>query len=101
VSVFISGRPLGVDREIGASDAFVAAWLPGSEGAGIADLLIGDMHARRRHDFRGTLSFDWPANGAASAGERTAASVPPRFALGYGLHYGRAAGSCNRGCAPD
>src|SRR5690606_24864335 len=40
VSVFLSGRPLWVNPELNASDAFVAAWLPGSEGAGVADVLI-------------------------------------------------------------
>jgi len=78
VSVFLSGRPRAMDAEIDASDAFVAAWLPGSEGGAIADVLIGDARGAARHDFRGTLSFDWPASAA-----------PPRsrFALGYGLSY--------------
>lgn len=80
VSVFLSGRPLLVQPEIDASDAFVAAWLPGSEGAGVADLLIGDAAGRPRHDFRGTLSFGWPAADAV----RTPARL---FPLGYGLHY--------------
>jgi beta-glucosidase len=71
VTVFLSGRPLQVGGQLDASDAFVAAWLPGSEGGGVAALLIGDAHGAPRHDFRGTLSYPWP----------------PRFALGYGLHY--------------
>jgi hypothetical protein len=81
VSVFLSGRPLAMDAEIDASDAFVAAWLPGSEGAAIADVLIGDARGAARYDFRGTLSFAWPAS-----------SAPPqsRFALGYGLRYAAA-----------
>ncbi len=81
VSVFLSGRPLWVDPQLDASDAFVAAWLPGSEGGGIADLLIGDAQGRARYDFSGTLSFAWPAT-------RAAAGAAPRFALGYGLRYG-------------
>ena len=40
VAVFLSGRPLWMNREINAADAFVAAWLPGSEGAGVADVLL-------------------------------------------------------------
>jgi beta-glucosidase len=81
VSVFLSGRPLAMDDEIDASDAFVAAWLPGSEGTAIADVLIGDARGAARYDFRGTLSFAWPAS----------AAVPrSRFALGYGLHYAAA-----------
>jgi beta-glucosidase len=80
VSVFLSGRPLAMDAEIDTSDAFVAAWLPGSEGGGIADLLIGDARGAARHEFTGALSFAWPA------------SAPPdaRFALGYGLRYAAA-----------
>jgi beta-glucosidase len=78
VSVFLSGRPLAMDAEIDASDAFVAAWLPGSEGGAIADLLIGDARGAPRHDFRGTLSFAWPASAAASRS---------RLAPGYGLRY--------------
>jgi beta-glucosidase len=101
VSVLLSGRPLGVNREINASDAFVAAWLPGSEGGGIADLLIGDAHGTARHDFSGTLSFEWPASAAASAAGRTAARPKPKFARGYGLRYANAAGSCNRACRSD
>jgi beta-glucosidase len=99
VSVFLSGRPLATDAEIDASDAFVAAWLPGSEGGGVADLLIGDAHGVPRHDFTGRLAFAWPASGAAA---HRAAGARPKFALGYGLHYpAHTAGACNRGCAPD
>jgi beta-glucosidase len=95
VSVLLSGRPLDVDPEIDASDAFVAAWLPGSEGGGIADVLIGDSHGVPRQDFSGTLSFDWPASAAA-------ATPAAEFARGYGLHYpaGTTQG-CNPACAPD
>ncbi len=54
VAVLVSGRPLIVDRELELSSAFVAAWLPGSEGQGVADVLFGD------HPFTGTLPFTWP-----------------------------------------
>ena len=40
VAIFLSGRPLWVTPEINTADAFVAAWLPGSAGVGIADVLI-------------------------------------------------------------
>lgn len=60
VAVFISGRPMWVNREINSSDAFVAAWLPGSEGAGVADVLVGNAEGAPRHDFTGTLPFAWP-----------------------------------------
>ena len=60
VTVFLSGRPLWTRPELEASDAFVAAWLPGTEGGGIADVLIGDAAGRPRYDFTGRLSFTWP-----------------------------------------
>jgi beta-glucosidase len=61
VSVFLSGRPLWVNPELNLSDAFVAAWLPGSEGEGIADLLFRPAPGGSAHDFTGRLSFPWPA----------------------------------------
>ena len=60
VAVFLSGRPLWLNREMKLADAFVAAWLPGSEGAGVADVLVGTLQARPRHDFTGRLGFPWP-----------------------------------------
>ena len=57
VSVFISGRPLWTNPEINSSDAFIAAWLPGSEPAGITDLLF---QTQSDFDFTGRLSFSWP-----------------------------------------
>ena len=60
VSVFISGRPLWTNKELNASDAFVAAWLPGTEGNGIADVLIQKSTGEINHDFQGRLSFSWP-----------------------------------------
>ena len=60
VAVFISGRPLWVNREINASSAFVAAWLPGSEGGGVADVLFSKTDGSVNHDFTGKLSFSWP-----------------------------------------
>jgi beta-glucosidase len=62
VSVFISGRPLWVNAELNASDAFVAAWLPGSEGSAVADVLFKDASGNVQHDFTGRLSFSWPAS---------------------------------------
>lgn len=84
VAVLLSGRPLWVNRELAAADALVAAWLPGSEGQGIADVLIGTVDGQPRHDFSGHLSFDWPADCApgsaalyaAGFGQSYAAPVP-------------------------
>lgn len=60
VAVLLSGRPLWMNRELDAADAFVAAWLPGSEGAGVADVLIGNATGKPRNDFTGRLGFHWP-----------------------------------------
>jgi beta-glucosidase len=87
VSVFLSGRPLWVNPEINASDAFVAAWLPGSEGGGVADVLIGDAQAQPRHDFSGKLSFSWPKTAGQFTLNRGQPGYDPLFALGYGLTY--------------
>ncbi len=67
VSVFISGRPLWVNPEINASNAFVAAWLPGTEGGGIADVLVGNADGSPRFDFSGRLSFSWPRSAMDTA----------------------------------
>lgn len=90
VALFLSGRPMWVNREINAADAFVAAWLPGSEGGGIADMLLRGPAGEVRHDFAGRLSMSWPLrcdqfdNNAGSPG------YAPLFPLGYGLSVNRA-----------
>ena len=84
-SVFLSGRPLWTNPEINASDAFVAAWLPGSEAAGIADLLF---QTRPDYDFTGRLSFSWPANATQAVLNKYHSDYAPLFPLGYGLSYG-------------
>jgi beta-glucosidase len=79
-----------VNAELNASDAFVAAWLPGSEGGGVADVLIGDQSGKPRHDFNGKLSFSWPKQ-ASQTGLRamrtSAKTYDPLFPLGFGLTY--------------
>ncbi|KQV55842.1 MULTISPECIES: exo 1,3/1,4-beta-D-glucan glucohydrolase [unclassified Caulobacter] len=89
VAVFLSGRPLWVNPEINASDAFVAAWLPGSEGGGIADVLIGDKAGKPRNDFHGKLSFSWPKTAAQFTLNKGDKGYDPLFAYGYGLSYAR------------
>jgi beta-glucosidase len=76
-----------VNAELNASDSFVAAWLPGPEGGGIADVLFRSADGAVRHDFRGRLSFSWPGSPRppAVAGRR---GEPPLFPYGYGLSYG-------------
>ena len=56
VVVLLSGRPMIVTDEIDRWDSFVAAWLPGTEGSGVADVLFGDYNPT------GKLSFSWPKN---------------------------------------
>nr|QWN55952.1 beta-glucosidase [uncultured bacterium] len=87
VSVFLSGRPLWVNPEINASDAFVAAWLPGSEGGGIADVLFRRPDGSINHDFRGKLSFSWPRSPTQTRVNRGDGGEPPLFPYGYGLTY--------------
>ncbi|UZK64924.1 glycoside hydrolase family 3 protein [Sphingomonas sp. M1-B02] len=89
VSVFLSGRPLWVNPELNASDAFVAAWLPGSEGAGVADVLVGDAAGKPRRDFHGRLSFSWPKTAGQFVLNKGDAGYDPLFALGYGLSYAK------------
>jgi beta-glucosidase len=89
VAVFLSGRPLYVTPEINASNAFVAAFLPGSEGGGVADLLFRGADGSVAHDFRGRLSFSWPRapdQTSLNVGDR---DYDPLFAFGYGLTYAR------------
>lgn len=89
VSVFLSGRPLWVNPELNQSDAFVAAWLPGSEGDGIADVLIGDASGKPRRDFSGKLSFSWPKTAAQFMLNKGDANYDPLFAYDYGLRYAK------------
>ena len=89
VAVFLSGRPLWVNREINASDAFVVAWLPGSEGGGVADVLLRDGRGKVAHDFSGKLSYSWPRNAAQTPLNAGQGDEVPQFAYGYGLKYGQ------------
>ncbi|MFN3932953.1 MAG: glycoside hydrolase family 3 protein [Brevundimonas sp.] len=89
VSVFLSGRPMWVNPELNASDAFVAAWLPGTEGGGLADVLVGDAAGAPRHDFTGVLSFSWPKDATGEPLNRGEPGYDPLFAYGYGLSYAR------------
>ncbi|MEO8360521.1 MAG: glycoside hydrolase family 3 N-terminal domain-containing protein [Vicinamibacteria bacterium] len=81
VVVLLSGRPMIITEALAQADAFIAAWLPGTEGAGVTDVLFGDYKPT------GKLSVSWP---------RTMAQVPinvgdkpydPLFPYGFGLTY--------------
>ena len=87
VAVFLSGRPMWVNPELNAADAFVAAFLPGSEGGGVADVLFANADGSARHDFRGRLSYSWPRRADQTALNPGDANYDPLFAYGYGLSY--------------
>lgn len=87
VAIFLTGRPLWMNRVINASDAFVAAWLPGSEGNAIADVLFKNADNTINHDFKGKLSFSWPKKASQVVLNRFDKGYDPLFAYGYGLTY--------------
>ncbi|MCC2976809.1 exo 1,3/1,4-beta-D-glucan glucohydrolase [Sphingomonas sp. PL-96] len=89
VSVFLSGRPMWVNPEINQSDAFVAAWFPGSEGAGVADVLVGDRSGKARRDFAGKLAFSWPKTAGQFTLNKGTPGYDPLFPFDYGLSYAR------------
>lgn len=80
VSVFLSGRPLFLPKLFNASDAFVAAWLPGSQGEGVADVLVARADGKPARDFTGRLSFAWPDDARSPIAQ-------PLFGRGHGLDY--------------
>ncbi len=85
IVVLISGRPLLVTRQISQSDAFIAAWLPGSEGDGVAEVLFG------KYNFSGKLPHSWPAFKEDFNGKYGPnfwdSSVKPLYEFGFGLRY--------------
>jgi len=82
VTVFLSGRALYANDLINLSSSFVAAWLPGTEGKGVTDVLVAGADGKPAHDFRGKLTFPWPAVACPKA------DSTPQFALDTGLRYG-------------
>ncbi|MFD1787899.1 exo 1,3/1,4-beta-D-glucan glucohydrolase [Sphingomonas floccifaciens] len=79
VAVFLSGRAMWVNPFLNAADAFVAAWLPGSEGGGVADVLFG------KAQFRGKLPYSWPRASDQTAVNVGDAKYDPLFPYGFGL----------------
>jgi beta-glucosidase len=90
VAIFLSGRPLWVNPHINAADAFVAAWLPGSEGAGVADVLFRSP-AGEQHDFTGRLAFSWPESAMPVSFDAAGSVSGALYARGFGLDYGHTA----------
>jgi beta-glucosidase len=87
VTVFLSGRPLWVNDLMNLSDTFIAAWLPGTEGKGVSDLLVASKGAKA-YDFKGSLSFSWPKTVCQTPLNVGDANYAPLFAYGYGLKTG-------------
>ncbi len=83
VVVLVSGRPMIINEALAQADAFVAAWLPGTEGQGVSDVLFGDYKPS------GKLSFSWPRsmNQLPLNVNMPAARYDPLFRYGYGLTY--------------
>jgi beta-glucosidase len=87
VVILISGRPRVITDELDLADAWVAAWLPGTEGGGIADVLFGDF------PFTGKTSYSWPRSNEQlpininNSKDKTGCDAP-LFPFGYGLTYG-------------
>ncbi|WP_338848745.1 exo 1,3/1,4-beta-D-glucan glucohydrolase [Massilia sp. W12] len=86
-TVFLSGRPLYVNDLLNLSNAFVAAWLPGTEGRGVADVLFKNSAGQVNIPFSGKLPFTWPG-GPCQIVHADDAGATPLFAYGYGLASG-------------
>lgn len=80
VILFLSGRPMFTGRLINLADAFVAGWLPGSQGQGVADVLVAGRNGKPKRDFTGRLPFAWPSDARMPMAK-------PLFELGHGLSY--------------
>ncbi|HZM74653.1 MAG TPA: glycoside hydrolase family 3 protein [Candidatus Limnocylindrales bacterium] len=80
IAILVSGRPLIINDALSMADAFVAAWLPGTEGAGMTDVLFG------QHNFTGKLPVTWPSS-VTQEPINDSDGKTPLFSLGYGLTY--------------
>ena len=85
IVVLVSGRPLVVTDQIETSDAFMATWLLGSEGDGVAEIIFGDFN------FSGKLPHSWPKSEEDYKGKYGPnfwdKTIQPLYPLGYGLKY--------------
>jgi beta-glucosidase len=87
VSLFITGRPLWVNPELNASDAFAVIWQPGTEGEGVADVIMAAGKNTTQFDFVGKLSFSWPASPDQTPLNKDQENYAPLFPYGFGLTY--------------
>jgi beta-glucosidase len=79
VLLLVTGRPVRIESMLPSFGAAVAAWLPGSEGGGVADVLYGDA------PFTGKLSRSWPTDAQALPFNIDSVPYAPLFPLGFGL----------------
>lgn len=91
ITVLLTGRPAYVNDLLNLSQSFVVAWLPGTEGGGVADLLVAPGTTALRTDFTGTLAYSWPRRPCQQPVNIGDAGEVPLFAPGYGLSYARPA----------
>ncbi|HEU4780256.1 MAG TPA: exo 1,3/1,4-beta-D-glucan glucohydrolase [Steroidobacteraceae bacterium] len=87
VAILLSGRPLWQNRELNLAQAYVAAWLPGSEGGGISDVLFRKKDGAVNSDFTGKLSFSWPRDATGTPLNVNKEPYDPLFPFGFGLTY--------------
>ncbi len=87
ITVFLSGRPLYVNDLLNLSNSFVAAWLPGTEGKGISDVIFRKENGHVNYDFSGTLSFSWPRETCQTSLNIGDKNYNPLFPLNFGLKY--------------
>ena len=105
VAILLSGRPLWQNREINLANAYLAAWLPGTEGEGISDVLFRKKDGAVNFDFTGKLSYSWPRDAAGAPLNVNKEPYDPLFAFGFGMTYAApselAPLSENPGIAPE
>jgi beta-glucosidase len=95
VVILVSGRPMIITGILNTADAIIAAWLPGTEGDGVADVLFGDFAPR------GVLSHSWPKSMADVPVNLGDAVYDPLYPYGFGLTFTATGVGQSKGVVPD